>query len=178
MDTDSAAPWRFWIDVGGTFTDCIACAPSGEITTHKLLSTGRYPATVSADAAATFAESRFLQTAPADYFVGYKFRYDHPRIGMDERTVTTFDPARQLLAFDKSLPTHEHSPLRGELCSDEEAPVAGIRWLLGLPLAARIGPVQVRLGTTRATNALLERRGARTAFVTTAGFADALRIGY
>ncbi len=38
--------------------------------------------------------------------------------------------------------------------------------------------MRVRLGTTRATNALLERRGARTALVTTAGFADALRIGY
>ncbi len=36
----------------------------------------------------------------------------------------------------------------------------------------------MRLGTTRATNALLERRGARTALVATAGFADALRIGY
>src|SRR5690606_12574720 len=38
-------------------------------------------------------------------------------------------------------------------------------------------PVDVRLGTTRGTNALLERKGARTAFVTTRGFADVLRIG-
>jgi len=36
----------------------------------------------------------------------------------------------------------------------------------------------VKLGTTVATNALLERKGERTAFVTTGGFADALRIGY
>ena len=35
-----------------------------------------------------------------------------------------------------------------------------------------LGPVRVRLGTTRATNALLERRGARTALVTTAGFVE------
>jgi 5-oxoprolinase (ATP-hydrolysing) len=34
------------------------------------------------------------------------------------------------------------------------------------------------MGTTVATNALLERRGATTALVVTAGFADALRIGY
>ena len=34
------------------------------------------------------------------------------------------------------------------------------------------------MGTTVATNALLERRGARTLLVTTRGFADALRIGY
>ena len=35
----------------------------------------------------------------------------------------------------------------------------------------------IKMGTTVATNALLERRGARTLFVTTAGFADALVIG-
>src|SRR5262249_36103799 len=37
--------------------------------------------------------------------------------------------------------------------------------------------VVVKLGTTRGTNALLTRRGARTALVTTRGFADVLRIG-
>ena len=36
----------------------------------------------------------------------------------------------------------------------------------------------VRMGTTVATNALLQRRGAATALVTTRGFRDALRIGY
>ena len=62
--------------------------------------------------------------------------------------------------------------------SPEEAPVAGIRFLLGYRLDQPVGPVQIRLGSTRATNALLERRGARTALVTTAGFTDGLRIGY
>ncbi|HVH36975.1 MAG TPA: hydantoinase B/oxoprolinase family protein [Sphingomicrobium sp.] len=37
---------------------------------------------------------------------------------------------------------------------------------------------QVRMGTTVATNALLERKGARVALAITAGFGDALRIGY
>jgi len=37
--------------------------------------------------------------------------------------------------------------------------------------------VELRIGTTVATNALLERKGERTALVTTRGFADALRIG-
>jgi 5-oxoprolinase (ATP-hydrolysing) len=36
----------------------------------------------------------------------------------------------------------------------------------------------VKVGTTIATNALLERKGERTLFITTKGFADALRIGY
>jgi len=62
-----------------------------------------------------------------------------------------------------------------------DAAVAGVRRLLGLaagePMpAARIGAV--KMGTTVATNALLERQGERTLLVITKGFGDALRIGY
>jgi 5-oxoprolinase (ATP-hydrolysing) len=55
-----------------------------------------------------------------------------------------------------------------------DAAVAGIRALL------EPGGVieQVRMGTTVATNALLERAGERTALIITKGFGDALRIGY
>ena len=65
-----------------------------------------------------------------------------------------------------------------EIASAEQAPITGIRWLMGKRLEDEIGPVEVRLGTTRGTNALLERQGARTALVTTAGFRDVLRIAY
>jgi 5-oxoprolinase (ATP-hydrolysing) len=63
----------------------------------------------------------------------------------------------------------------------QDAVIAGIRRLLGVPAgepvpAERIGAV--RLGTTVATNALLERKGEPTVLVITRGFADALRIGY
>ena len=63
----------------------------------------------------------------------------------------------------------------------DDAVIAGIRRLLGVPAgepvpAERIGVV--RLGTTVATNALLERKGEPTVLVITKGFADALRIGY
>ena len=36
----SQTRWQFWIDVGGTFTDCLAKTPSGEILRRKLLSSG------------------------------------------------------------------------------------------------------------------------------------------
>src|ERR1700722_17805124 len=63
----------------------------------------------------------------------------------------------------------------------EDAVLAGIRGLLGVPPGQPIPPGQigsVRLGTTVATNALLERRGEPTVLVITRGFRDALRIGY
>lgn len=62
-----------------------------------------------------------------------------------------------------------------------DAALAGIRALMGIAPDAPI-PVEeiqtVRMGTTVATNALLERRGEPTALVITRGFGDALRIGY
>ena len=171
-------PWRFWIDVGGTFTDCIARAPSGEITAHKLLSTGRYPTTSAADSTREQWRDLALRAAPPGYFVGYRFTCSNAAGSAATRVVTAFEHATGTLTLDAPLPSTLPFGTRAELSSDEEAPVAGIRWLLGLPLSVAVGHLQVRLGTTRATNALLERRGARTALVTTAGFADGLRIGY
>lgn len=63
----------------------------------------------------------------------------------------------------------------------KDAAVQGIRNLLGLEKEAAIpqGTIQyVKMGTTVATNALLERDGDRTLFVTSKGFGDCLRIGY
>src|SRR5258708_25395856 len=62
-----------------------------------------------------------------------------------------------------------------------DAAVQGIRDLLGLAPGAPIPPGligAVKMGTTVATNALLERKGERTLLLATKGFPDALQIGY
>ena len=62
-----------------------------------------------------------------------------------------------------------------------DAAVAGIRHLLGLKAGEPVTPDVVdcvKMGTTVATNALLERKGEPTLLVTTRGFRDALRIAY
>ena len=62
-----------------------------------------------------------------------------------------------------------------------DAAVEGIRRLLGLAPGESVPPNaigDVKMGTTVATNALLERRGERTILVITKGFRDALRIAY
>ncbi|MDO8901344.1 MAG: hydantoinase B/oxoprolinase family protein [Phenylobacterium sp.] len=61
-----------------------------------------------------------------------------------------------------------------------DAAVEAMRRVLGAPEGAPFPAGQVaviRMGATVATNALLERKGAKTLFVTTAGFGDSLRIG-
>ena len=62
-----------------------------------------------------------------------------------------------------------------------DAALAGIRDLLGVNRQAQIPSGQiavVKMGTTLATNALLEKKGERTLLLITKGFGDALRIGY
>lgn len=62
-----------------------------------------------------------------------------------------------------------------------DAALEGIRQFLGLEIGDRMGPeriASVRMGTTVATNALLERQGEPTLLVTTRGFRDVLRIAY
>src|SRR5215472_7421587 len=80
---------------------------------------------------------------------------------------------------DGALVTHKLLSDNPEAYRD--AAVEGIRRLLGLEggaaiPSARIGAV--KMGTTVATNALLERKGDRTLLLITKGFRDALRIGY
>ncbi|MCB8838636.1 hydantoinase B/oxoprolinase family protein [Aurantimonas sp. VKM B-3413] len=63
----------------------------------------------------------------------------------------------------------------------DDAALEGIRQLLGLETGAAIPSARigtVRMGTTVATNALLERKGDRTLLLITQGFRDALRIAY
>ncbi len=62
-----------------------------------------------------------------------------------------------------------------------DAPIQGIREVMGLPTGTPIPAEQiavVKMGTTVATNALLERKGDRTVLLITKGFRDALKIGY
>jgi 5-oxoprolinase (ATP-hydrolysing) len=80
---------------------------------------------------------------------------------------------------DGSLVTHKLLSENPEQYRD--AAVAGIRHLLGLKPGEPVTPELVecvKMGTTVATNALLERKGEPTLLVTTKGFRDALRIGY
>jgi len=80
---------------------------------------------------------------------------------------------------DGTLTTHKLLSENPEQYRD--AAVAGIRHLLGLKAGEPVTPAQVacvKMGTTVATNALLERKGEPTLLVTTRGFRDALRIAY
>lgn len=63
-----------------------------------------------------------------------------------------------------------------KVLSGDDAPIRGVRALLELDPDAPLPPCDVRMGTTLATNALLERKGARCVLVVQAGFGDLLAL--
>ncbi|MBA4017857.1 MAG: hydantoinase [Pirellula sp.] len=171
--------WEFWIDVGGTFTDCFARRPDGVLLRHKLLSSGVTKGAVGPGSDARHVVDPARRCDPTEFWMGYKLRLvDERGLAVAECEVASFDVATGAFMLASPLSQPPRVGQVYELTGGEESVVLAIRRLLGLRLSDTIPPVDVRLGTTRGTNALLTRRGARTVFVTTRGFADVLRIGY
>jgi 5-oxoprolinase (ATP-hydrolysing) len=170
------AGWRFAIDVGGTFTDVLAYGPDGAPHVVKVLSSGRVRGVVGEGSAAAMICDAARRGETADLWAGYWLQL----LGGDAEPVrvAASDARTGRLRLDGALPVAPAAGAGYELFSDEPAPVVAIRLILGRRLDEPIGAVDVRLGSTRGTNALLERKGAPTAFVTTAGFEDLPLIGY
>jgi 5-oxoprolinase (ATP-hydrolysing) len=170
---------QVWADVGGTFTDCIVTDAGGTRTT-KVLSTG-----VLRCQAEPTATANVLHIVPpaADLPDGF---FDGAIVSVpdgDDRlaeigTVDQFLTATSLLRIKSS--SRDLTSLPGSVIQLDlqiEAPVLATRLLLGLPPDRPLPELSIRLGTTRGTNALLTRSGARSALVITSGFGDLLEIG-
>jgi len=168
---------EFWIDVGGTFTDCFGRMPGQPLAHLKLLSTGVIQGAAAPDSSAACLIDAARAADPAGIWTGFRLRlFDAHHAAAAESTIVDSSAGRLMLS--PALPAPPLPGQRYELSCDLEAPIVAIRYLLGLPLSKPLPEVQVRLGTTRGTNALLTRGGARTALVTTRGFGDILHIGY
>lgn len=173
-----AAEWEFWIDVGGTFTDCIYRRPDNSVSTLKVLSSGISKGIVD-EISGTDRIVDTCRIGDSDgFWTGYTIRFlSESGRAIHTARVRKSQSANGLLGVEQLLPPHVTSGTRYELDAGEEAPILSIRRAMSLSLEESIPRVSVRLGTTRGTNALLTRTGARTAFVTTKGFRDILLIG-
>jgi 5-oxoprolinase (ATP-hydrolysing) len=171
--------WQFWIDVGGTFTDCIARRPDGSLMRHKVLSSAVTKGTVGNGSHRHCIMDPARGSDPADFWRGYTLSVFNARGDLlGSAPVAEFHAPTGQLLLARPLPLDPEPHLGYELHGDEDAPLLAIRYLMGVGLDQQVPPVSVRLGTTRGTNALITRRGARTALVTTRGFGDILEIGY
>ncbi len=158
VETSPETPWRIATDTGGTFTDCHALDPQGRETRCKVLSTGCLRAVVGDDGLL-----KGLPPLPEGFLIGFQVRaVTEERLEtVGEESIFQNWPPGTLL----------------ELTTGEEAPVLGARILTNTPPGKAFPPLRLRIATTRATNALLERKGGRIALFITQGFGDLLSIG-
>ena len=169
--------WQFAVDVGGTFTDCIASSPDGIEYRYKLLSTGVVKGSACLKSGSSSFSDKRRCADPDDFWIGWSIRFLHEaNSSATKHKVVQFDPETGTFQLDHPVDTVD-GIYRYELHAELPAPIIAMRWVLKLPLAASLPPLDLRLGTTRGTNALLTRTGARTALITTRGFKDLLEIG-
>ncbi len=169
--------WEIGVDTGGTFTDCVAVGPRGAIRRVKVLSSGRLRAVV----AEVLDERTFRAAGSEDlvegFAVGMRFQPAAAGSAADAIVVRSFAAGGRRLELSAVPPTPLRVGLSFELEGGEEAPILAVRIATGTPFLRPLPPLRLRLATTRGTNALLERRGAPTAFFTTDGFGDLILIG-
>ena len=173
---DAPARWQVWADTGGTFTDCLGLDPRGELHRVKVLSNSSVRGRVATQPSSDRIEVRLPWRLPDDFFAGCSLGASEGPASKDRIAVSGFDAERSTLSLARSIGDLP-AGARVEILCPCQAPVLGAHLLTGTGLAEALPPLSMRLATTRGTNALLERQGARTVLFVTSGFADLLRIG-
>ncbi len=163
--------WRIAADTGGTFTDCHALDPLGVESRCKVLSSGHLRA-VFESKTDTHVHLSGLPPLSNAFLIGFRIN----AVGEGESClITSFDAATGEITVDQQVTWQTGALL--EITTGEEAPVLGARILTNTPPGKAFPPLSLRIATTRATNALLERKGGRIALFITRGFGDLLQIG-
>lgn len=163
--------WHIWIDTGGTFTDCLALTPSQDLLRTKVLSSSFLRGRIEQKVASHQVQISSSWAFPPELIVGFSFRI----VGQTDFL--------QITAVEGNIITLSNDLIWGgetvdfEITTHEEAPVLATRIVTQTPLDAAFPPLSMRLGTTKGTNALLERKGAKVTLFVTKGFKDLLRIG-
>ncbi|TAH21146.1 MAG: 5-oxoprolinase [Cytophagales bacterium] len=180
--------WQIWIDTGGTFTDCIAISPEGKEQNIKVLSSSRLRGKIVEQINETTFGVQANWQVGQDIFKGYEINLlKKPKSAAQGKiTVEKYDSQNQLLtlsmplfepSFPASSPKAQFVALDFEITAHEEAPILAARIATQTALNQALPSIQMRLGSTKGTNTLLERKGARVTFLITKGFKDLLRIG-
>ena len=168
--------WKLWIDTGGTFTDCFAIDPQGKLSRLKVLSTSTLRGTIKTRLSPSSLQVETKWGIKTDIFKSYRLRVltgskDHVS------TISHYDPTTTILNLVDPLPPGNLAGKTFEISGGEEVPILAARILTLTPLDKPLPPMEMRLGSTKGTNALLERKGAKVAFLVTKGFRDLQVIG-
>lgn len=163
------AKWKISIDTGGTFTDCIASTPEGTLKRLKVLSSSVLRLSIKEFTGPASFKVDFPFSPSTNFMKGFSLSINKKRCAITEINPLTFE-----IFIDRRIGKRNYT---AEITTGEEVPVFACRLLTETPLHEHFPEIELKLGSTRGTNALLERKGAPTALLVTRGFKDLLLIG-
>lgn len=168
--------FQLFVDTGGTFTDCIGIDEKGKQYRQKVLSNSSLRNSIVEIKSPTKLIISDSWNLKKDILKGFSFRLLDSEYG--SLKIESFDPVNKTIILNQSLSTERDLVGKNfEITSNEEAPVLGARLITQCGLKDKFPEINLKLGSTKGTNALLESKGAKTLFITTIGFADLLEIG-
>ena len=171
-----SSTFEIYVDTGGTFTDCIGRGPEGHWIRRKVLSNGSLRGVIK-----KWLDRRTLVIGEnwdlkKDIIGGYQFnllKHQHETV-----YVQSYDMEQSILRLTRDISENmAKGAISFEIRSNEEAPIMGARLMTGTPLDLDLPALHMKLGSTKGTNALLERKGAGIVLFVTKGFRDLLEIG-
>ena len=168
--------WSFFVDTGGTFTDCLGRSPDCKWFRAKVLSRGSLSAEAVKETKDRKLKISKMDNCPHDFPIGFTLKVGGDK-GFSTR-INGWDFKSQVLTLEDPLPVSVDLPVAVEMESGWEAPVLGMRLILARNgLDWKSVNAEMRLATTRCTNALLEGKGTEPVLLITSGFGDLLEIG-
>lgn len=164
--------WKIWVDTGGTFTDCFGIDLNEKLHRVKILSSGKLIGLIESNNGSSL-KVQVNWPVKADIFRGYKLTvYLHPKKSF---RVKSSDLINGMINIDENPGNLENVGF--EICSEEEAPIVAARLVTRSSLDQHLPALEMRLGSTKGTNALLEGKGSQVIFMTTRGHGEMLNIG-
>src|SRR5262249_7740002 len=125
-------PWEFWIDVGGTFTDCIARSPDDRLIECKVLSSGITKRRVGEVLGPVRLCDASAAREPPGFWTGYELRFlDAQGQPFFASRIEHYDSHTGGFTTAALLPEGLEPGTAFELSSGEESPILAIRTVLG-----------------------------------------------
>ena len=164
-------PWLVAIDTGGTFTDAVARSPEGRLSQVKVLSNGSIRARLVENHEEHGCRLDFHgQSIPNGLLRGFTVRAMN-----EDRTLRVRDASGDVVRLDSNLKASPGDVI--ELKAPFDAPRLALHLLLGTLPDEPFPELELRVATTRGTNALLEGKGDEFALILNTGMKDLLHIG-
>ena len=166
--------WKIWVDTGGTFTDCIAITPHGNFKRLKVLSNSVLRGKIVAQPDSLTLKVELYWPIQKDIFKNFTINILGTKI--ISLKIQSVNFKENIITLTKPVEGNFNDDTI-EITTHEEVPVLAARLLTETSLVQSFPLIEMKLGSTRGTNAILERKGAKTALLVTKGFKDLLLIG-